>query len=140
MVSLTRAAVLIGVILVFNRIAYVSDWYSIHEWLDIPMHFAGGFAMGFLALALWNHAVQNVSFQKNLHPALKVLFHYLAIVGCVALVGIAWEWYEFLFDYYASQVSVVFRPLQMGIGDTMADFFFDLLGGSVAFLIFRNRE
>lgn len=140
MVSLQRSALIIGLILAVHAIAIFSGWYDSNQWFDIPMHFAGGFAMAFLGLTLWEMTVQKVQFQKNVSESAKQFFYFLAILGFVATIGIAWEWYEFMFDTYASQVSLEIRPAQMGLSDTMGDFFFDLLGAAVAFVLFRRRE
>ncbi len=135
-----KALTAIGVVLGIHGVVYFSGGYDIHKWIDIPMHFGGGLAIGTLALAAWEAIIKQVEFNKSVGPKIKMLTYALGILGLVALVGIAWEWYEFIYDSYASQVSLVYRPAQMGLGDTMADLGFDLLGGLLAFVLFRSRR
>jgi hypothetical protein len=139
MATFLRSFAIIGVVLGVHALAFAMDWYGSLLWFDIVMHFGGGFAMGFLALAIWEALIVRIMFRKGTSPFLRLFTYTLGILGFVALVGIAWEWYEFIFDTYASQVSLEFRPAQMGLGDTMADFFFDLLGGLLAFILFRRK-
>jgi hypothetical protein len=139
MVTFFRSFAIIGAILGVHAVAIASGWYTDNLWFDIPMHFSGGFAMGFLGLAIWEALVVRIAFKKSTSSWLRLATQASIILGFVALVGIAWEWYEFIFDSYASHVSLEFRPAQMGLGDTMADFFFDLSGGLLAFVLFRRR-
>lgn len=129
---------LLGLILAIHALAIVSGWYANHLWFDIPMHFAGGFAIGMLALALRDSLVGKLEFQTAVPPFWQAVVHLVGIVGAVAIVGIAWEWYEFIFDSWVTTMSLGLRPAQMGLGDTMADLFLDLLGGATAFFVFDN--
>jgi hypothetical protein len=131
---------MIVVILLVHVGAIASGWYEYNKWFDIPMHFMGGAAIAVLALATWNAVIQKITYQKSLKPFWSSVVYAVGILGIVALVGIAWEWYEFIFDSVMINYSQEFRPAQMSLGDTMADFFFDLLGGLLAFTLFRNRE
>lgn len=139
MPNVPKAFVIIATVLGVHGIAIASGWYLSNLWLDIPMHFAGGFGMGYLALAIWQTTVSKISFRKSLNKPWRILIYLGIILGFVALVGIAWEWYEFIFDSYASQVSLEYRPAQMSLTDTMADLFLDLLGGVLAFTLYAAR-
>ena len=130
---------LIGLILAVHGWAIVSGWYSSHQWFDIPMHFAGGLAIGLLALAIWEVCIDSIVFHKTVTSFWRTLVYLVGIVGLVTIVGVAWEVYEFLFDTWASAASMEFRPAQMGLGDTMADLCLDMLGGILAFAIGRKR-
>ena len=104
------------------------------------MHFSGGAAMAYLGLAGWNFCIQKVTLQKGLAPHWHTLVYLVGILGFVALIGIAWEWYEYIFDVIAIEMSAGLQPAQMGLGDTMADLFLDLLGALTVFIFFRNRS
>ncbi len=104
---------------------------------DIVTHTGGGLAMGLVAIAGIKLLIDRITFQRQVPVFVQVLFSLFLVLGFVALVGIAWEWYEFIFDVYASRVSVQFRPLQMGLMDTMGDLFCDLAGGAIAYGVSR---
>lgn len=139
MPTFSKALAAIFLILGVHGVAIALGWYDTYVWFDIPMHFSGGCAIGCLALAGWNFVFESVTFRKSLHPGWRLLAYALAIIGFVTLIGVAWEWYEFLFDQMAIFASAGLQPAQMGLADTMADLFFDVLGAVLAFTLFRNR-
>lgn len=130
---------LLGLILAIHALAIVSGWYANHLWFDIPMHFAGGFAIAMLAVALRDVVIDKVVFKGSVPELWQTAVHLVGIVGVVAIVGVAWEWYEFIFDSWVTAMSLGLRPAQMGLGDTMADLFLDLLGATVAFFVLRKQ-
>jgi len=138
MVTLRRALTSIFLLLLVHGVAILSGWYEFNKWFDIPMHFLGGVVIALLALAIWNLCVQKIVFQPGVKPVWQFLVYCVGILGFVALVGVAWEWYEFLFDRLVIELSYNIRPTQMGLGDTMVDLLLDILGGLVTFLLFRN--
>lgn len=140
MPTFQRAWLLIVIILLVHVLAIVSGWYENNRWFDIPMHFAGGFAIAYLSLASWSATIQKITFQKSLKPMWPVVIYAVGILGCVALVGVAWEWYEYVFDAAMVRYGEGVYKAQMGLGDTMADLFLDLLGGLLAFVLFRSRS
>lgn len=111
--------------------------YPSWQQFDVPMHFAGGVAMGLLALALWDHFVADIRTNNGLPgQALLVFF----VLGFVALVGIGWEWFEFICDEVFTFVRVAIGQSQTSLGDTMADFALDLLGGLVVVVARLHNE
>ena len=121
------------VILLFHFIATFNYWYWTYLWLDIPMHFLGGFwtAMAFVYLILnYQFPISEESLRKNL------LSYFIIILSFVALIGIFWEFYEFLSDFFLSSKNYT-QIFQQGAADTMGDLFFDLLGGTVLSLAFK---
>lgn len=138
MSAFSRPIRLIGLILAIHVVALLSGWYEFHRWFDIPMHFAGGVAIGLLVLAGFEVCIDKLSFARTIRPFWQTVIYGLGVLGLVALVGVAWEWYEFIFDTIAVQLSANVMPAQMGLGDTMADLFLDLSGGLVAFLGWRK--
>jgi hypothetical protein len=96
------------------------EWNAV-PWLDIPMHLIGGASIAWVAWTFLTEATHAKS--------IYVLPRWLtvaAIIGAVAMVGIVWEWAEFIVDVFRGS------HLQGGIVDTMKDLFDDLLGGTVA--------
>lgn len=131
--NFTKAIIAIIAVFGFNVFAGAVGLYDAWHWLDIIMHFLGGFAMGMLGLALWMAAVEDIRFKKNFLHKLRWWLIPLFVLGFVAIIGIAWEWYEFLFDIWFDDII-----RQPSLGDTMADFLLDLLGGFAAVLVFHR--
>lgn len=131
--NFTKAIIAILAVYGFNLFAGFIGLYGKWHWLDIPMHFLGGFAMGLFGIALWTAAVEEVTFKKRLLRHLRWWLAPLFILGFVALVGIGWEWYEYFMDLWFEGIR------QPSIGDTMADFLLDLIGGFVAVLLFYPK-
>lgn len=131
--SMTYKTALKAITLVFliHLVAVFFNLYEIWLFFDIPMHTAGGFVMGLLGLAIHH---QMVSKAHNLdHP----LHHFLFVIGFVMLVGVAWEFYEFIFDETIAAWQGWGRA-QLSLQDTMGDFYFDAVGGLLSYLIFRR--
>ncbi len=137
-IMITHRHALAGIATVFVFHAFgVYGLYGFWQPYDMPMHFAGGVAMGILALALWDAAIKNVTFTTN-RPWVRRLFFTSCVLGFVALVGIGWEWFEFSFDQWVIPTRPDWGLAQMGMADTMSDFFFDLLGGLLVVTLRRK--
>lgn len=96
-------------------ISVAFNGYVLYPWLDIPTHFIGGFAVAFF----WFHAAENYErFVGSIHRPVRLLL----VFSCVAMTAVAWEFYEFLSDYFLS------TRMQHGVADTMSDLFFGLFG------------
>jgi len=93
------------------------------------MHFLGGFLLAIIFFYFWRFA----------HISIGNVFGALVLtLGFVALIGVFWEFYEFLHDFYlltGGKISV----FQSSFADTVKDLFFDLVGGTAAFAIFYKR-
>ena len=100
-------------------------------WVDVILHFLGGLWTFVLARYIAARYGLEISGRgKNL--AALVLF-----ISFVALVGVAWEWFEFFYDRYVFHTGFTYLP---GVfEDTLADLFFDLFGALVGFLLYRKR-
>ncbi len=96
------------------------------------MHFLGGFWVGAFAVWLFNLSGRILADS----PAVFIIFLVLSIA---ALVGVLWEFSEFIFDHIAvfGRNPRLFQ--QQGVADTMSDLFFDLLGGLSACLVFVKK-
>lgn len=129
-------------LLAINALALVTHGYVYYPWFDMPMHFMGGVIIGYIALAVWSLTIQRIVFQKTLSPRVHTVIYFVGILGLVALVGVVWEWYEFLSDCWAVYQGHVLDavPAQVSLADTMLDLFLDLTGGAVAFLFWHKRS
>lgn len=119
-------------ILVFHAIATINYWYWQYLWLDMPMHFLGGFwvAMAFVYL------ISNYQFPILNESFLPKAPLFIIILSFVAFIGVFWEFYEFLNDIFLSSRNYS-QIFQQGAADTIGDLFFDLFGGTVFLLIYR---
>ena len=119
-----RLIYLIFFILILDFLANKFFWYSSIWYLDIFMHFLGGFWVGLLFFYLF-------SFEKH---SLGVIFRALFFVF---LIGVGWEVYEAFVNNAVAQNPFNFF-------DTASDIFFDLLGGFCAILYilvpFKNQR
>ncbi len=143
-----KAILLTAFVLFGHMIAIEIGVYRVAPWFDAVSHFGGGFAMGFVALALYGSWVERVALKKRSDvPFGPLLFKLVWILGFVALVGIAWEWFEYVLDglsdgfvwneFFEARMYGYHQP---SLTDTMADFFFDLSGGLVALLAFDYEK
>lgn len=111
---------------------YKFYWYWTIKWFDMAMHAAGGFTIGILFVVLMRQIAPEV-FQ--LHKGIIALF----AISFAALVGVSWEFYEFLYD-----ISIGTRGydklVQMGAVDTLSDLVFDLLGNALAILLYFIKK
>ena len=120
-------------ILVIHILAIANFWYWSIDWLDIPMHFLGG-----LWVALFFFWILKKRFVQ-VSQVLEGNFLLLGILslGFVSLIGIGWEFYEFLYDKYLAKGLLL---IQASVTDTMTDLFFDWVGGLIAILVYKIRR
>ncbi|MEN9605001.1 MAG: hypothetical protein RJB39_686 [Candidatus Parcubacteria bacterium] len=111
-------------LLLWNEFAVSYSVYFLYQWLDTPMHFFGGFAVGIFAMGILRWAMTKTQF--NSRPQ----FWYT--VGIVVLVGVVWELVE---TYY--KVSVIYGGLYWY--DTIKDLLMDTFGGILSYICFHQR-
>lgn len=105
-----------------------------HGELDNVAHFFGGFSIAWMftiivhALREQPHLLWGRAIIPSPTPTWLTDF---TVWGTVALVGIAWEFFEFSMD-----VIYGFH-MQPSLADTMGDLLFDLSGGLLFLLIYR---
>lgn len=101
-------------------------------WYDTMLHFLGGVWAGILFIYLFSERWHFFDGKKN------SLYTLLTILGFVALLGVAWELYEFMFDMTLGSKYIL--PLtQPSLADTMKDLANDLLGGMVTAIAYYLR-
>lgn len=122
---------LLGGIILFHIVAIYKFWYWSYAWLDVPMHFLGGVWVA-LFFAWFSERVQRIGFS---YARANFYGGFLMTLSFVALFGIGWEFYEFLYDVFLSRSRNYEFLLQLGAADTISDLFFDLLGGAVGFAL-----
>lgn len=126
------AFLVILIIVVIQVILMAFGLYNLFPEIDNTMHFSGGFAMGLLALAI-HHDMTDKHDLRN-HPT---WYHYLFVIGFVVLIGVAWEFHEYLLDNTAV-IWYHWPKFQLSLFDTMLDLLMDITGGTAAFVAFKN--
>lgn len=105
-------------------LALYFNLYYLIWWLDMVHHFLGGLWLAFLL----NFYLKKIGFAVSNLLLLLILF-----LGFAALVGVLWEFTEFLWDRFFWHSGFTYFS---GIyEDTLSDLFFDLLGGAVGFFL-----
>ncbi|MGD9276560.1 MAG: hypothetical protein PVJ67_05285 [Candidatus Pacearchaeota archaeon] len=93
------------------------DVCLIYPWVDIPMHFFGGFTIGFSFVLLFNFfEEENLIELKN-----KILFVFI-IVSIVGFIAVLWEFYEFLLAFFGIVEMQTWT-------DTLSDLLIGIFGG-----------
>ncbi len=120
-------------VLVFHILLHLTDGYYWLPQIDVPMHLLGGFAIGLLGLAIHH---QTATKHHNKH--LPWWYHFLFVIGFVMLIGVMWEFHEWVLDqtinfWYGLPLS------QPSLANTMKDLLNDWIGGVVAFWMFRKK-
>ena len=111
-----QAFLFTGGVLVIHGILLLTGGYRIPQ-IDVPMHLLGGFAMALFGLAI--HHTVSTSYHTKHSP---VWYHYTFVVGFAILIGVAWEFHEYILDNTIN-IWYNFPKSQPSLGDTMKDFF-----------------
>ena len=112
-------------LLVFHTILASLFLYVKYPVLDIPMHFFGGL------IAAWFFA----AYFKNERAKISSIAGIVTIIGSAAIVGVAWEWLEWIID----NIFLPDHPFMGGLSDTLFDLVMDLSGACVVALIASRR-
>ncbi len=120
-------------VLVAHGILHVIDGYERIPQIDVPMHLFGGFSAALIALAL-----HQLILNKQKKFVFPVWYHYLFVSGVVLIIGVAWEFQEFILD---ATVNFWYHlpKAQPSLANTMKDLLNDWIGGTIAFFLFRKR-
>jgi hypothetical protein len=96
-------------------------YYFKYPWIDLPLHFLGGVIVSLFFI---------IYFEKSLKK-LSLFSLFLFLLSFVALIGIFWEFFEWIVD------KTIYPLNQPTVNDTLGDLAMDLLGGFlVAFIYF----
>ena len=123
-------------IIVVHILAMANFWYWTISWLDIPMHFLGGFWVAAFFFWLFGKKLSQ-EYKKILGGNFLILL--ILCLGFVSLIGVLWEFYEFSYDHYI--FSKNFLLLAQGdTTDTMTDLLMDLVGGFAVIILYRIKR
>jgi uncharacterized membrane protein YjdF len=132
------AAFWIVLVFIANVIALYFDIYHQLPWLDIPMHFFGGYTVALFGIALyaWIRGRVEIRAKNRQHSKIAILLlEMLFVIGFVMIVSVVWEIWEFFMDQFATAFVNRFGATQPGIADTMDDLLNDGVGAMTAKLI-----
>ena len=124
-VSLVAGVLFVGIVTTgfFNL-------YNSFPLFDKLMHLLGGFALAWLAHALFRHSLAKLPLMTRL-----VFF-----AGGVALVGVGWEIAEFLANDAQDVFPIFYRYFHGGgLGDTLADMTTNIIGALIYALSLGQR-
>jgi hypothetical protein len=102
--------------------------YEIYPHMDIPMHFAGGFAIAFFVSKCFQILPRDYV-KRNRVNILEILL----IGSLTASVAVFWEFAEFLFDQFFG------TNIQISLANTIQDLVMGLLG-ALAIIFIRSRQ
>lgn len=108
-------------------------FYKDFWWIDIVLHTLGGVWVAMLFFALKN------SYAPGLRSAVPDWFYVVLACGMVMLIGVAWEWFEYSFDFFFAKEDLKWRA-QLGLPDTMGDLLADFIGGLAISLYIMKKE
>ncbi len=119
--------------------SFLFGWYfgpSLTSWwLANGFHFIGGFYAFFFTKFVFN-------ITRKYHKTEAVfLMKIIVFVGGALVLGLLWEWYEFIFVFKYG--AIVLEPKGITVYfDTLIDLMFDLLGAASAgiYLIIKNAK
>jgi hypothetical protein len=116
---LIAASAVLGILtLVLNAVAVAFYWYVSIGWFDMLMHTLGGVFVAVLGSAfLWKYL--------RVLPA-REFFITLALF--VFVVGLAWEYYEYVVQFYIKTVHLA------DMMDSISDLICDMIGGCIGAL------
>ncbi len=101
---------------IVNALATVFSWYWRIPWLDMPMHFLGGFWVS--SVAMWWFYSQIIDFKhRNI---------FIFSIGVVLIIGSLWE----IFGFGIDKFTLVSRS-DLAL-DTISDIIFDVIGAIVS--------
>lgn len=123
--SALAIATLPGIVLLILQDAFiVLDVYERYfSSLDILMHLVGGACVAWAAMVLVAYAIR-----ENKLPRMPFWFVVAFCVGTAITVGVLWEFYEFMNDFFMNTNQ---QLAQYGVNDTMKDLADDLMGALI---------
>ena len=108
--------------LLMSAASSLFEWYDVFGWYDEVLHAYFSFALS-LVLALYAYDV--ILTGRRRHEVLLVL----AVASLGLAAGVVWELWEWLYDLYTANNSI------LGKTDTMVDLTLDLADGLVAGIV-----
>ena len=114
-------------------VAMLNEWFFYKWWVDIILHFAGGFWVMALAQYIAKYYGNEITGKH------KNIITFFVFISFVVFVGVFWEFFELILDRYIALTGFTYLPRVFE--DTLLDLVMDMFGGITAFLLyFRNGK
>ncbi|NCN52854.1 hypothetical protein GW950_00115 [Candidatus Wolfebacteria bacterium] len=111
-----------------------STWVQVNiAWLDIPLHFLGGVMVTAFFFYFLDKYPEVFDVRKN------YLISLLFTASFIMLIGVLWEFYEFVADYIQRNI-LNSGLMEMQLEDTLFDLFNDLIGGILTAAIYLRSK
>lgn len=131
--SLRFVVLLWAAIFVAWGFSMLNERLFFHWWIDVVLHFMGGFWVLVLAKYIAHH------YNNEIIGAHQKITKLIVFISFVAFVGVLWEFFEFMVDRYVTFTG--FTYLSRVFEDTLLDLLMDIFGGITAFLLyFKNGK
>lgn len=124
---------LLSLLIVSHTVALVYKLYWFIWWLDMPMHFMGGFSAALIFFWFFGKFPEYFNLWKNF------LITLIFVLSWVALVGVFWEFLEFLCNVLILSKDNLPTLQILWLADTLKDLSFDLIGGLSLSVIMNFR-
>jgi hypothetical protein len=125
--------ILVFLVFLFVSIAAIDTYAGKHflywsiRWLDMPMHFLGGFWLGLGAL--WTYFYSGL-FKAIPQEHRTARYAWLLAITSALVLGFIWEVYEYGLDILHERTDLY------DMIDTLSDLLLDIIGGTVATFMF----
>ena len=118
-----------------HSVASVNDWYrsASMSWIDIPIHFLAGV----LTAAVFYWFFQR--FPSHFDTSRNFWITLILVLSFAALVGVIWEFIEFVYDLMIAKYGFGLQTLQFGLIDTLGDLLANLIGALFLAIFVRLR-
>ena len=100
---------------VVNALAVVFYWYVSIGWFDMLMHTIGGLFVAFLGSAFLFKHIRKLGSREL----------FVTIGLFVFIIGLAWEYYEYIVQFYIKSVQLA------DVADSISDLICDMVGGTI---------
>lgn len=128
-----RISHILGIAFAMTLVHFASLHFGLYEgdvWVDMPLHAAGGFGLGLFAI--W---VLRFCGRQSEQPFPKIVSG-IIILGFGAIGSLAWEAFEFLFQYLVPQSASAFKFYSPTVSDAISDQILGLIGSAIAAISF----
>ncbi len=130
-----RWPVTAGLLLIFAGIFLGEQWDLYYQVVhfDKILHFVGGIIAGWFSFSILQAELTRTSSWKQ----------FVIIAGATALIGIVWEWAEYLGNFTQYSFPTLYHYFHGGdLADTLADLLADIAGGSlfIAWALRKERS
>lgn len=113
---------------ILNEILWrIFDVYERIPWIDLCMHFVGGFVSAWSVALLLAYMLAHIAYAHKLQNK-----KYVIIFWGTFVIAVLWEVYEYVHDFFS------IYTFQNGWSDALSDIMFGLIGAIVYIFLYKN--